>query len=288
MAVDVFLKLGTIAGESTDDKHKGEIDVLSWSWGINQSGTMAPGGGGGAGKASFHDLSFMHSFDKASPAIMKACATGEHIPEATLIVAQGGQGAAGVHHLQADRHPGHERAAIGQFRTPDGERVDAVREGRHGVQAAEGRWLARRRRALHLRHQGQQGRLVRPCPPASETACLPSIQAGSDVGTARAEEERGVGVPRERRGPARRHVPGRQRRPGRPNQGRVGGCGSSQGNPGRRLVLGHESAAGAWRRHHCHRQGLRAGAQDRQGHRHRVHGADVGPAVTTSRSRRPC
>ena len=92
MAVDVFLKLGTIAGESTDDKHKGEIDVLSWSWGINQSGTMAAGGGGGAGKASFHDLSFMHSFDKASPAIMKACATGEHIPEATLISRKAGKG----------------------------------------------------------------------------------------------------------------------------------------------------------------------------------------------------
>jgi len=92
MAVDVFLKLGTIAGESTDDKHKGEIDVLSWSWGINQSGTMAAGGGGGAGKASFHDLSFMHSFDKASPAIMKACATGEHIPEALLISRKAGKG----------------------------------------------------------------------------------------------------------------------------------------------------------------------------------------------------
>jgi len=92
MAVDVFLKLGTIGGESTDDAHKGEIDVLSWSWGIAQSGTMAGGGGGGAGKASFNDLSFMHNFDKASPAVMTACATGEHIKDATLVARKAGKG----------------------------------------------------------------------------------------------------------------------------------------------------------------------------------------------------
>jgi len=92
MAVDVFLKLGDIGGESTDAAHKGEIDVLSWSWGISQSGTMAAGGGGGAGKASFQDLSFMHGFDKASPALMTACATGEHIKEATLIARKAGKG----------------------------------------------------------------------------------------------------------------------------------------------------------------------------------------------------
>ena len=92
MAVDVFLKLGDIGGESADSAHKGEIDVLSWSWGIMQSGTMAAGGGGGAGKASFHDLSFMHGFDKASAAIMKACATGEHITEATLTARKAGKG----------------------------------------------------------------------------------------------------------------------------------------------------------------------------------------------------
>jgi type VI secretion system secreted protein Hcp len=92
MAVDVFLKLGDIKGESADTAHKGEIDVLSWSWGIAQSGTMAGGGGGGAGKASFADLSFMHAFDKASPAIMKACATGEHIKDATLTARKAGKG----------------------------------------------------------------------------------------------------------------------------------------------------------------------------------------------------
>jgi len=92
MAVDVFLKLGDIGGESTDAAHKGEIDVLSWSWGIAQSGTMSAGGGGGAGKASFSDLSFMHGFDKASPALMTACATGAHIKDATLTARKAGKG----------------------------------------------------------------------------------------------------------------------------------------------------------------------------------------------------
>ena len=92
MAVDVFLKLGDIKGESTDSKHPGEIDVLSWSWGVSQTGTMAHGGGGGIGKASFNDLNIMHALDKASPVLMKACATGEHIKEGTLIARKAGKG----------------------------------------------------------------------------------------------------------------------------------------------------------------------------------------------------
>ena len=92
MAVDVFLKLGDIKGESKDSKHEGEIDVLSWSWGVSQSGSMSAGGGGGAGKANFSDLSFMHALDKASPVLMKSCATGEHIKEGTLISRKAGKG----------------------------------------------------------------------------------------------------------------------------------------------------------------------------------------------------
>jgi len=92
MASDIFAKIGDIKGESPDDKHKGEIEVLSWSWGVTQSGTMAFGGGGGEGKASFHDFNFTHHLDKASPVLMKACATGEHIKEATITVRKAGKG----------------------------------------------------------------------------------------------------------------------------------------------------------------------------------------------------
>jgi type VI secretion system secreted protein Hcp len=92
MATDTFAKIGDIKGESLDDKHKGEVDVLSWSWGVSQSGTMSHGGGGGEGKASFHDFNFTHHIDKASPVLMKACATGEHIKEATITARKAGKG----------------------------------------------------------------------------------------------------------------------------------------------------------------------------------------------------
>ena len=92
MSVDVFLKLGDIKGESKDSKHPGEIDVLSWSFGVSQTGTMGHGGGGGAGKANFSDISIMHALDKASPVLMTKCATGEHIKEGTLISRKAGKG----------------------------------------------------------------------------------------------------------------------------------------------------------------------------------------------------
>jgi len=92
MAADVFLKLGDIKGESSDDKHKGEIDVLAWSWGVSNAASMATGGGGGLGKASFHDLTITHYIDKASPNLLKMCATGEHIKEATLTQRKQGKG----------------------------------------------------------------------------------------------------------------------------------------------------------------------------------------------------
>ncbi len=92
MATDIYAKIGDIKGESEDDAHKGEVEVMSWSWGVSQSGTMSSGGGGGTGKSSFSDLTFTHAFDKASPNFLKACATGEHIKEAKLTVRKSGSG----------------------------------------------------------------------------------------------------------------------------------------------------------------------------------------------------
>ncbi len=94
MAVSIFARIGTIKGESQDAKHTDEIEVLSWSWGLSNSGTLAHGGGGGGGegKASFHDFNFTHHVDKASPVLMKACATGEHIKDATITVRKTGKG----------------------------------------------------------------------------------------------------------------------------------------------------------------------------------------------------
>ena len=92
MASDIFAKLGDIKGESLDSKHKDEVEVLSWSWGVNRTGTIAHGGGSGEGKASFNDFNFTHHIDKASPVLLKACATGEHIKEATIAVRKAGKG----------------------------------------------------------------------------------------------------------------------------------------------------------------------------------------------------
>lgn len=90
MAVDMFMKISGIQGESPDDKHKNEIDVLSWSWGVSQTGSFQTGGGGGAGKASFSDLSFTKWVDVASPLLMLYTASGEHITDATLVVRKAG------------------------------------------------------------------------------------------------------------------------------------------------------------------------------------------------------
>jgi type VI secretion system secreted protein Hcp len=88
--VDYFLKIETVEGESADDKHKGEIDVLSWTWGESNSGTHAYGGGGGAGKVAMQDFHFAMHVNKATPRLMLACASGQHIPKATLVCRKAG------------------------------------------------------------------------------------------------------------------------------------------------------------------------------------------------------
>jgi type VI secretion system secreted protein Hcp len=90
MAQDIFLKLTGIEGESPDSGHKNEIEVLSWSWGITQESNMHTGSGGGAGKATVHDLIFEHFVDRASPNLSKYCLTGKPISEALLTVRKAG------------------------------------------------------------------------------------------------------------------------------------------------------------------------------------------------------
>jgi type VI secretion system secreted protein Hcp len=91
MATDYFLKIEGIEGESTDKKHKNEIDLQSWSWGETQMGAHSGGGGGGAGKVSMQDFSFAMSVNKASPKLMLACASGEHIKGALLVCRKAGK-----------------------------------------------------------------------------------------------------------------------------------------------------------------------------------------------------
>lgn len=91
MAVDMFIKLDGIKGESIDAKHKTEVDILAWSWGMSQSGTTHVGTGGGAGKVNVQDLSFTKYIDSSSHLLIMACATGKHIPKAWVTVRKAGE-----------------------------------------------------------------------------------------------------------------------------------------------------------------------------------------------------
>ena len=98
MAVDMFLKLGDIKGESRDQAHRDEIDITEWAWGVSQTGSMHAGTGGGAGKADFANLNLVKPLDKSSPNLVMACASGKHYPEARLVVRKAG-GASPVAYL---------------------------------------------------------------------------------------------------------------------------------------------------------------------------------------------
>lgn len=91
MAVDMFLKIDGIKGESADHKHMGEIDVLSWNWGAKQSGTSHAGGGGGSGKVNVQDLTFSKWVDRSTPELFLECCNGKHIKSAVLTVRKAGQ-----------------------------------------------------------------------------------------------------------------------------------------------------------------------------------------------------
>src|SRR5262245_60011453 len=87
MSFDAFLDITDIPGESQAKGFEGKIQVLSYSFGGSQSGTAASGtGGAGAGKASFNDFTCSIFMSKATPLLMKACATGEHKKNAVLTV----------------------------------------------------------------------------------------------------------------------------------------------------------------------------------------------------------
>jgi len=90
MTVDMFLKIEGVTGESADDKHPGEIDVLAFSWGMSQSGSMHVATGGGSGKVAVQDLSVTKWLDKASNVLAAKCCSGKHFTKATLVARKAG------------------------------------------------------------------------------------------------------------------------------------------------------------------------------------------------------
>jgi type VI secretion system secreted protein Hcp len=92
MAADFHIKFDGVEGESTHKDHKGEIDILSWAWGLSQISGAASGSGSGSGKAMPQDFHFTHHYDKASPVLAKHCASGKHFKDAKLTARKAGEG----------------------------------------------------------------------------------------------------------------------------------------------------------------------------------------------------
>lgn len=91
MSSDIHIKFDGIEGEATHKDHKGEIEVLSWSWNVSNDSGL-PGGGSGKGKANPGQFSFMHQYDKASPVLAKKCAQGVHFKEVVMTARKSGEG----------------------------------------------------------------------------------------------------------------------------------------------------------------------------------------------------
>jgi type VI secretion system secreted protein Hcp len=92
MATSNFLKLDGIDGEATDRNHRGEVELLSWSWGVSNDATGGSGGGSGVGRATPQALVFVHRYDKASPPLAKLAITGRHLRSAVLTARRSGAG----------------------------------------------------------------------------------------------------------------------------------------------------------------------------------------------------
>lgn len=84
MASDIFAKIGNIPGESFDARHKDEIEVISFTWGVTNAASAGSGGAQTTGKPLIRELLFVHAIDKATPKLLQACATGTRLPDATI------------------------------------------------------------------------------------------------------------------------------------------------------------------------------------------------------------
>ena len=86
MAIDAFLKIDGIPGESTDEKHSEWIEILSYTFSASQSssGSRSTGGAASSGRVDFSDFSIMKGIDIATNKLLEHVCTGKHISEITL------------------------------------------------------------------------------------------------------------------------------------------------------------------------------------------------------------
>jgi type VI secretion system secreted protein Hcp len=92
VASDFLLEIEGVKGESTDEAHKGKIEIDSFSWACMNEGTGGRGGGSGAGKANFSDFQFTKQCDAARHELIKSCASGKHFGKAVLTARKAGEG----------------------------------------------------------------------------------------------------------------------------------------------------------------------------------------------------
>ncbi len=90
MPTNMHLKIDSIPGESRKKNHTDQIEILSWSFGMDQSAASGMGHGSGAGRVNVHDAVFTKYLCKADSALMKHCCNGKHIPEVTLYAEKAG------------------------------------------------------------------------------------------------------------------------------------------------------------------------------------------------------
>lgn len=90
MAVDMYMRIDGVTGESKDGNHQGWTNIRSYAWGASQPGNMSIGSGGGLGKASFSDLRITAMVDRATPAVLKYCANGKHVSTIEVSVCKAG------------------------------------------------------------------------------------------------------------------------------------------------------------------------------------------------------
>lgn len=87
---DIYLKLDSVDGEAKDQKHSGEIEIMSFSFGVSNAGSGAIGKGSGSSKANLSDLHVTKYVDKSSPGLFQGCCIGKSYPKATLTVRKAG------------------------------------------------------------------------------------------------------------------------------------------------------------------------------------------------------
>jgi type VI secretion system secreted protein Hcp len=89
-AGETFLKIDSIAGESTDKQYKGDINIESFSLGA-QASIGSASSGAGAGKATIQSFTITKALDKSSPQLLQDAVAGTRIPEAELFFAHRGK-----------------------------------------------------------------------------------------------------------------------------------------------------------------------------------------------------